>query len=181
MQRMLKLKHWQLFILTAGSSITTNLIIAVHKSINPATIGFYQKYERLLTLPWILFYILWVFGIGIIGENKLQKNSHTHSLFMKILLVIVLTVTISIRINLHLPNQLLRILIMGNIIAPLCVLYALVVAAKMLKSIELGRRAFIGDYFREFCLLFIFPIGIWVLQPTINHHLGLENKTNTVL
>jgi len=47
-------------------------------------------------------------------------------------------------------------------------LYAMIFAAKRLKSAELDREAKISDYLGDFFLVWFFPIGIWILQPRIH-------------
>ena len=46
--------------------------------------------------------------------------------------------------------------------------YAMIFAAKNLKSVELEREAKISEYLGDFFLVWFFPIGIWILQPRIH-------------
>jgi hypothetical protein len=72
----------------------------------------------------------------------------------------------------------------GNFIMPLhfaailTSLYAMIFAAKVLKSVELEREAMISEYLGDFFLICFFPIGIWILQPRI-HKLINEEKSTT--
>ncbi len=43
---------------------------------------------------------------------------------------------------------------------------------RVLKSIELGRKAKTGDYLGDFFLMLFFPVGIWILQPRIRKIVG---------
>ena len=58
-----------------------------------------------------------------------------------------------------------------SVIPMLYVIYAfldfLAFPVRVLKSIELERRAKFGDYLGDFFLILFFPIGIWFLQPRI--------------
>lgn len=62
----------------------------------------------------------------------------------------------------------------GWIIEPLhfaamfCTLYAMIFAAKTIKSAELEKEAKVSDYLGDFFLVWFFPIGIWILQPRIH-------------
>ena len=47
-------------------------------------------------------------------------------------------------------------------------LYAMIFAAKTLKSAELKKDAKISEYIGDFFLVWFFPIGIWILQPRIH-------------
>ena len=46
--------------------------------------------------------------------------------------------------------------------------YAMLFAAKTLKSAELKKEAKISEYLGEFFLIWFYPIGIWILQPRIH-------------
>ena len=50
----------------------------------------------------------------------------------------------------------------------LCTLYVIYFIAKALKSIELQRSARFDEFVGEFFLIWFFPIGIWIIQPTVN-------------
>ena len=47
-------------------------------------------------------------------------------------------------------------------------LYCMSFPARILKSIEKGKRADFGEYIGDFFLVVFLPIGIWFLQPRIN-------------
>ena len=55
-----------------------------------------------------------------------------------------------------------------HIAAMISTFYAMIFAAKTLKSAELKREAKISDYLGDFFLVWFFPIGIWILQPRIH-------------
>lgn len=46
--------------------------------------------------------------------------------------------------------------------------YAMLFAAKTLKSAEMNRKVKVTEYLGDFFLFCFFPIGIWLLQPRIN-------------
>lgn len=53
--------------------------------------------------------------------------------------------------------------------------YCFLFVAKTLKTIEIQRLASFEDFFTEFILIALLPIGIWYLQPRINN---LVNKNS---
>ncbi len=55
-----------------------------------------------------------------------------------------------------------------HIAAMISTFYAMIFAAKTLKSSELKREAKISDYLGDFFLVWFFPIGIWIIQPRIH-------------
>ncbi len=46
-------------------------------------------------------------------------------------------------------------------------LHVLAFPAKTIKTIELGKKASLGDYLGDFFLILFLPIGIWFLQPRV--------------
>jgi len=55
-----------------------------------------------------------------------------------------------------------------HLFAMFCGIYVLRFVAKILKSVQLRRRARFNDYIGYFFLVWFYPIGIWILQPEIN-------------
>ena len=58
--------------------------------------------------------------------------------------------------------------------AMICTFYAMIIAAKALKSTELNKKATVSDFLGEFFLIWFFPIGIWILQPRIHKLINNE-------
>ncbi|SDC79991.1 hypothetical protein SAMN05216323_105213 [Williamwhitmania taraxaci] len=52
--------------------------------------------------------------------------------------------------------------------------YSLAFPAKMLKSIEKDSDVTFGEYFGDFLMIVILPIGIWFLQPRVNKVVGIQ-------
>lgn len=46
--------------------------------------------------------------------------------------------------------------------------YGVLTTAKVIKSIRIGKEANLSNYLGEVLLIWVFPIGIWVLQPRVN-------------
>jgi hypothetical protein len=49
-----------------------------------------------------------------------------------------------------------------------CIFYCIYFVAKTIKTVELQRAVKFKDFVGEFFLVWFFPIGVWILQPTIN-------------
>jgi hypothetical protein len=60
--------------------------------------------------------------------------------------------------------------------AMLSIFYAMIFAAKTLKSAELNKEAKISDYLGDFFLIWFYPIGIWILQPRIHKLIKKEEN-----
>jgi len=52
--------------------------------------------------------------------------------------------------------------------AMFCLLYDLYFVSKSLALAEKQRSVSLGDYLGYLCALWIFPVGVWIIQPRIN-------------
>jgi len=74
----------------------------------------------------------------------------------------------------------------GNISMPLhlaamlSLMYAMLVAAKTIKSVEMSAKATVSDYLGDFFLFLFYPIGIWVLHPRIQNILRGRHLMNQI-
>jgi hypothetical protein len=46
--------------------------------------------------------------------------------------------------------------------------YCHIYVSRLLKSVELGKRVQVADFFGDFILILFFPIGVWIIQPRVN-------------
>jgi hypothetical protein len=60
------------------------------------------------------------------------------------------------------------VILLGNLVAIASQFYTYYFNAKALKSVEMGREAVVGDYIGEAALFWVYPIGLWFLQPRVN-------------
>ena len=60
------------------------------------------------------------------------------------------------------------IIIPCHLLAIFAILYSFYVLAKLLKTAEKQRESDFEDFIAEFFFFWIFPIGIWFIQPRIN-------------
>lgn len=108
---------------------------------------------------------LWLWSIGTKLQTDKVKVNEIKLLLFKI------SVIYSIA---YFVFAIYYLLINGWFVMPLhfaamfSTLYAMIFAAKTLKSSELKREAKITDYLGDFFLVWFFPIGIWILQPRIH-------------
>ena len=55
-----------------------------------------------------------------------------------------------------------------NFIVVFASFYVLYFAAKSVKTAQLKKKVKLGDFIGEFFLLWIYPIGVWIVQPEVN-------------
>ncbi len=58
-----------------------------------------------------------------------------------------------------------------------CILHTIYFAAKTIRSVELKRNARFSTFVGDFFLIWIFPVGIWFIQPRINKLIEKANNT----
>lgn len=173
MKFLLKLKHYQLFALAWGIGITINLfsIADPYLLLNffPLIVGLFA----LGTLGW-----MWAIVTHL--HEKLPVSSPINVEYFKKIFAIPIFYIIVVALLLYrqingpvrdaiLPEGLIIFLLivlhLGSMIA---IFYGMAIAAKTIKSIEMGKNARFSDYLGEFFLIWFSLIGYWILQPRIN-------------
>ncbi|MCE7993379.1 MAG: hypothetical protein HEP71_15440 [Roseivirga sp.] len=173
MKFLLKLKHYQLFALAWGIGITINLL-----SISEP--GLLLRFFPLVAGLFALGTIGWMWAIVTHLHEKLPVSSPINVDYFKkafripVFYVAIMALLLYRQINGPYRENLLPeglfiflivILHIGSIIA---LFYGMAIAAKTIKSIEMGKNARFSDYIGEFFLIWFSLIGYWILQPRIN-------------
>lgn len=174
----LRLKHWQLFGLLMGIPIILQVVgmASIFASKDPTAM--------LTTFPimMILFigvFIGWFYALGTNLNKKLPDTVKMNLTKFKWFLFIPLGYMLFLCVfmfglakNLSgggQPNPAILLLIVPlHLFSMFCIFYCLYFNAKSLKAVELQRPVTFSDYAGEFFLIWIFPIGVWILQPRIN-------------
>lgn len=74
----------------------------------------------------------------------------------------------AIAANLMVPFAMSYLLIFLYLCSAFCIFYCFYFIAKALKTVELQRPVNFRDFAQEFFLIWILPVGIWIIQPRIN-------------
>lgn len=178
MRRFLTLKHWQLFgILIVLPVFFQTITIGTIISSNFLESRFY--YFPLVTILFIGLLFAWLYTLGANLYDKLPPITTLNIARFKLFLVIpivyillfsVLAVSIISSITngeqLHLASY--TLIIPLHLFSMFCIFYCVYFIAKALKTIELQRTVTFSDYAGEFILIWLFPLGIWIIQPRIN-------------
>ncbi len=178
MKLLLKLKHWQLFLLLMVIPILfqIGMFAAVFISNDPLMMF------RLFPIVMILFmgiFFGWFYALGTNLHKKLPDTVHMNLRLFKIFLFIpvaYMSLFMVFMINMFSgiiggeePNVAIFMLIFPlHLFSMCCIFYCLYFNAKSLKAVELQKPVTFNDYAGEFFLIWFFPIGIWFLQPRIN-------------
>ena len=70
---------------------------------------------------------------------------------------------------------LISIFLLLHLFSMFCMFYCLYFVAKTLKTAETQKVVGFGDFAGEFFLISLFPIGVWIVKPTINKMIDEES------
>ncbi len=181
----LKAKHWQVFLLSVGLYVTLEVLleeilfneVKMGKSVTNDIMNKSYKYSFAIDLisAYILFAWFWSIAIGL--QHKipvpLKMTTTKFKLFFFIPLHYVLglyifnfttvdhsqTDDVSPSILIILPFHLFFVF---------CWAHTLYFTAKTIKTVQLQREVHWSDFAKEFFLLLVYPVGIWIIQPKLN-------------
>lgn len=173
MRILLKLKHWQLFLLKWGIPIFIDIVTFS----NP---GLLIKLFPVMMIVFTIGIFGWVWAISTELHPKLptgvELNVGRFKILFLIPIVYILGLTIWMGYNFYGGSSgqgdnmggVVGLIILLHLFSMVCIFLGLGFAAKTMKSVELGRMAKFGDYAGEFFLIWFLPIGVWILQPRLN-------------
>lgn len=180
MKFLLRLKHWQLFLITWGIPFAMNL----YTSSNP------QLMVKLFPVMMLLFTLGifgWIWAISTELHKKLPAAVNLNINFFKLIFsvpivyMLVLTFWMFYRFYFRFneyPNlgPVIFIIVFVHLVSMVCILIGLRFAAQTFRSVELGRLARFNEYATEFFFLWFSPIGYWILQPRLNKLMKLPDS-----
>lgn len=177
MENLIKLKHWQIFIIL-GTGFILNLVLSgIDFPIGKLTSSELSTMIGILTL---ILYFLWVLIIGLY-LNNIPDNPYK---FNKWILVSSIVFSIFGYSELYLQRLGNENYLMPEWISFLLTLltffglfYTFYNVPKSLKSIELDKKSKFSDYIISAVLLFAFPIGVWFIQPRLNRIYNANKMT----
>ena len=158
MTLLLKMKHWQVFLLLFFASFISTFTWAGDELLN-----------ALLNLTGTLLHMVWYFAIGLeLSEQLPRKVELPKTLFIVNAFVLILSVVI---ISMFYAGSFESNGLLG-LIWVAYLMYAMFqfffYPGKALKSIEINEEAKVGEYIGYFFLMIFWPIGIWWIQPKLN-------------
>jgi hypothetical protein len=164
----LKLKHWQIFLIMLFALLIMN-----------TTIEGYPVISGLLTAVGGLIWFGWLLLTGNALYQILPPKIHVNHTLYLINSFLWLGTYVTIMIisdGQGMTFDGLQALPMFYVF--FAFLHFLSFPVKTLRSIEKGREAAVGEYIGDFFLLAFLPIGVWFLQPRINMAFD-KNQTST--
>ena len=181
-ERFLRAKHWQVFLVTCGLPYLFQLILMPTMMVGNS---FVSSLNLLLIITivcaFILFGWLWSVAIGLQSkipvEVKMNVRRFKTFLLFTVVYLCVFSVYMSSLFNsiglVHINNVetmfgMFWIILPLHLFCIFCMFYCLYFVAKTFKTVELQREAMFSDFAGEFFLFWFFPVGVWIVQPKIN-------------
>lgn len=184
----LRAQHWQIFTFLIVLPFFLILILMIAAFLVPE--NFYLFYFIFpISLVVFLGSLGWLWSIGSGLADKLPPGYNFNikwynffaavpAAYLTLIMIVVLSLAIVVPSN---PFPLLQSPIAIIIIIPLHLLsifapfYLFYQNALIIKSIEMQYPVGLADAIGEFALFWIYPVGIWFLQPRINRIYDQEN------
>ena len=145
---------------------------------------FYIYGEEIITLGLralgVLIYFSWHFAVGLELYEYLPKRiylSKTLFIINGIALILSMLILFVVFDGHFSSNDALGLLWVLYIM--FAILQFFLFLGKVLKTIEIQKKAVFGDYFLYFIMLVIWPIGIWWIQPRLNGVVEKYDETTT--
>jgi hypothetical protein len=188
-EKFLKAKHWQIFMLTFGLPIILEIIAMPFMIIgnNPMVI---MKIMPIMMIFFIVGFFGWFWAIAIGLQNKVPTGIKMKVKKFKVFFLIPLIYIIlifgfmgfafgGILENGQQPSGgmiggLVGIIVPLHLFSMFCIFYCLYFVSKTFKTVELQREVTFSDFAGDFFMIWFFPIGVWIVQPKINKM--IENK-----
>lgn len=181
MEKFLRAKHWQLFLITIISPLIIEIVFTSLFVIDNNPLG------MLKIMPFIfgafMFGLLgwmWSISIGlqpkVPGEVVMKVKKFKWLFYIPVVYFFVFFILMgSIRGASSQSRDFMFLFIVPmHLFSMFCMFYILYFTAKTFKTVELQRAVTFSDFAGEFFLFWFFPIGVWVLQPKINKMIDPE-------
>ncbi|WP_339884408.1 hypothetical protein [Polaribacter vadi] len=202
--KFLKAKHWQLFLLTFGIPMIFQFIMMDSMISN---IGTESKSELIMTSDYMNFFpriviiymgVLfgWFWSISIGLQTKIPRNikmkTKKFKIFFFIPLVYIFFISLfiggvfsGIKLNGTEPSGgyvigMIGIILPLHLLSMFGIFYSIYFVAKTLKTVELQKEVNFGDFASEFFMLWFYFIGIWIIQPKINKIAKYKNTITNI-
>ena len=192
-EKFLKAKHWQLFLLMFGVPLLFQIFMMVTAFANIGKDSdpmFMFNYFKLFPIMMIIFmgvFFGWFWSIAIGLQNKIPSTVKMKvtkfKIFFFIPMVYMLFITIGIgSLFTWLPEAAksgeqpdvglfgigMAVIFPLHLFSMFCIFYCLYFVAKTFKTVELQRETTFSDFAGEFFLIWFYPVGIWIVQPKVN-------------
>lgn len=204
---LLRAKHWQVFSIVYGLPFLIYIFVVYQvlsgfqhfegetgSGFAAGVITSSLKYLIVFGFIAAIVYWLWYWSIGVGLHSKVPEDVELPNTTFKVFLFIpAVYILVVMLFMLVMMNQLFStspvveppfnpglfaFILPVHFFSIFCVFYCIYFVAKTIKTVELQREVKFSDFVAEFFLVWFFPIGIWILQPTINRLVEDDDDNN---
>ena len=173
-----KLKHWHLFLIITGLPLVIQFIQSILFVASGQDYPGTSSFLGLIVIISLLCYFLWVAAAGKkFSESPDSPPMKTQRFLISLwisglchLFLLIYFWSYPQNLNQTEKDEVIPVMVVGLIVfaALFTLFYCLSFMARAIVQLERGRRITSSEYFGEFIMAVIFPLGIWLLQPRIN-------------
>ena len=191
-EKFLKAKHWQLFIIIVGIPLIFQFVMmgfmmfnfTIESNPDPSMMFNSMKFFPIMMILLIGVIFGWFWSVAIGLQIKVPEHVNMKVKKFKVFFFIPLVYLILMMLFMEFtmnglmnngtePNgifvgSIFAIVIPLHLFSMFCIFYCLYFVAKTFKTVELQREVKFSDFAGEFFMIWFFPIGIWIVQPKIN-------------
>lgn len=160
----LKLRHWELFLMLALPTIMSLMFDIPFEPLVTASVGLFM----------MLVLFLWMFSIGAWSNQRLPESRQRALLPFALSLAIPLVYLLMCiflyipQLDIGPPSKPPLWLLPMHMLSMIGIFYGIWYTAHQLKSLQQNQDADFLIFSSTFFLLFIFPLGAWLIQPSVN-------------
>lgn len=187
--KFLKAKHWQLFLLTYGIPMVIqfafigSFMVDLNNGDGVDGDSFASLFSVMMgsSLLFMSIFFGWFWSLGVGLHKKAPEHLRINLNRFKLFLFIPIAYLVFIFFFLFpifsgtavnetlstFPRVILWIIPL-HLFSMFCIFHSLYQVAKTIKLAELQREVSFSDFAGEFFLIWFFPIGIWFVQPKVN-------------
>ena len=162
MKILLRLKAWQLFVLTLVPMMFVGLNILF----------------QIIYLLGAAIYVGWIFSVGSTMHSFIDSESRPRIIYFKISCLLMFSIIV---VGFYTPFESIGntyFYFVFGIIGIVVMLYSFMFAARMLESAIEGKIVNRSESLKTFFYIWVFPIGVWYLQPAVKRVL-MQHETNS--
>ena len=179
----LNAKHWQLFILSFAIPFLLQIVMMfrmmtkafTNQDLLPSSLFSDSIVLIIITAIFYAILPLWIWIVATSLQDKVPESIKLKVNKFKVFFIIpivyfilYMTLFFPSLMNFQVEPTIFLIIMPLHLFVMFCMIYCIYFTAKTLKTVELQRIVHSSDYIGEFFLIWLFPIGVWFIQPRIN-------------
>jgi hypothetical protein len=168
----LRAKHWQIFLLLFGVMLVGDMAMMSPTAMTAQPGAQLWKISPLFAVMMVLCmgsFLGWLWSMGTFLNSIVQPSLRLATGFFRVALFFpAIYFSLFIASFPGFKPSAFVIIIPLHLFAMFCMLYLLYFVSKSLVLADTGKSASFYDYAGPFFLIWLFPVGVWIIQPRIN-------------